>query len=168
MSLKHFVINPNTGRRVKVGGAIYRKLIRENSIGISEEDPHIVCDYNSDEETTRDMMNEYSRDLPPNQGLAKGRGAYRGKIVLKSKQPSYEDLVETNMKATKKVLKKCKKITTDEEETELERLITEELLKLQPYQSTRTKAKKPVKGKASKFSVKQESEESDSDEDDTE
>lgn len=163
MSLQHYVINPNTGRKCKVGGAIYRKLIRENSVAPCEDDPHVVCDYDSDDiEGTKERMQEYSRDLPPNKGLAKGRGAYKGKVVLKSKQPSYSDLVSTNIKATKKALKKCKKVTSEEEQTELEQLIMNELLKLKPVDSSRTKAKKVVKGKASKFAVKKQESSSES------
>ena len=168
--LQHFVINPNTGRRVRVGGAMYKKLIKQGMLETSENDENVVGEYNSDDDSeyTQDMIDEYNKELPANQHCVRGRGAYKNKLVKRSKMPSYEDVVEHTAKISKKALKKCNKITTNEEETELERLITEELLKLQPYQSSRTKAKKPLKGKTSKFAVKQESEESDSDEDDTE
>ena len=72
-----YVINPNTGRPVKVGGRAWLKLVKEGAIESSAqyEDPSELYEY--EEDATPDQVEETRRSI--NEKLPKGSHAVRGR-----------------------------------------------------------------------------------------
>tara|TARA_R110000850_G_scaffold248515_2_gene373443 strand:- start:163 stop:666 length:504 start_codon:yes stop_codon:yes gene_type:complete len=105
-----FVINPKTGRPVKVGNRTYRKLVNEGLVEVVKPNPKYdkkivnqiddMNDYTEEElETKIEYMNE---EIPDNLQIVKGRGKYKNSFVTKHKQ---------DMTRLKKIPKKLAKVT---------------------------------------------------------
>jgi cobalamin biosynthesis protein CobT len=121
MSLHHqiptkgdIMINPKTSRPIRVGHKAWRSLVQEGLIPAHYTDPKIV--------------KSKSEPLPAGLQSVKGRGQYKGQMVLKRKAPDVQAIVS----ATSKIAaKKMRKEGTEEDEADLEaeltRMIHEEM-----------------------------------------
>jgi hypothetical protein len=81
---KKYVHNPETGRSILVGGAVWKRLVKDRRI-LGEEDQNpeseVVTTGNVDEVTRNDLNDS----LPDGVMIARGRGKYAGKMVKRRK-----------------------------------------------------------------------------------
>lgn len=136
LSKGDIIINPKTQRPVRVGSRTWLKLVKEGICEGSYKDTnelYKIEDGDSEEEKIKEL-NTY---LPSNQQAVRGRGKYAGKIVKRHKQPSIKETVKYTAKVASKKIKNKKvyedlhkKVEDGEEEdfeTQLERMIMEEI-----------------------------------------
>ena len=93
------IINPLTSRPVKVGGTVWRKLVKQGLVHGAYKDPKVLGEYS----TTKDwkvkqkiLKHQMDDEFVP----SRGRGKYNGKIV-KKRNP-----FESN-KVKRKKVQKC-------------------------------------------------------------
>lgn len=75
-----FVLNPDTGRQIKVGGRVYNKLVRKGIISLqkSHNNEKVVFELDSD----------------PNSTIKKGRGAYEGQMTKNDARVSFGNILK--------------------------------------------------------------------------
>ena len=110
MSTNKYVTNPKTGRAVKVGNRAWLSLVKEGLISGEYQDPNeldIIQDKDT-EEQINEKIKELNKELPSTVSAVKGRGKYKGKIVKRNKQMSYQDIVKQTSKLASQVSKRSK------------------------------------------------------------
>ena len=126
------VINPKTQRPVKVGGRIWRKLVKEGILEGRYADPKELYEIKdpSNVEEVEEKIEELNKELPMDTQAVRGRGRYKNKIVKRSKPASSEDVTRhTIKKAVRTVSDNLEDLNEcDDLEAELEKLIMDELL----------------------------------------
>ena len=87
-----FVTNPNTKRAIKVGGRVYMKLVAQGILEGNYQDDNEVYQLQEDEydddSKIEQYKEEYTKKLPKNQHVVKGRGRYKNKLVTRYKPKS--------------------------------------------------------------------------------
>lgn len=95
-----FITNPDSGRACKVGGKVYKKLMREGKLSknidhIEEKDDSVLYEIQEDdtEEDIQNKKDEYDKELYENELQAvKGRGKYANKIVKRNRKLSSKEI----------------------------------------------------------------------------
>jgi hypothetical protein len=99
-----FVINPNTKRPIKVGGIVWRKLVKENILEDKYSDPAELYKLEPDEDA-EEKIQELNKNLPLNQQSVRGRGKYKGKIVKRSRTLKPTEIAKYTSKLASKIIK---------------------------------------------------------------
>lgn len=126
---EEYITNPNTNRPCKVGGRVWRRLVKQGLITETEyEDPNVLGEVGSNDE--QELIDEFNEELSDDTQAVRGRGKYKNKIVKRKKQ--FHE--QSARKAVKKTGRKLKNREVYEElqesndfESELERLIMNEI-----------------------------------------
>jgi hypothetical protein len=135
MSLQS-IINPRTGRAVRVGSPTYIKLVKEglvDDLRVVDKSTKVLYSIEEDDTDTaiESKIDEINDTLPPNQQAVRGRGKYKGSLVKRQKQISTEDAIRHTVKAAAKQLDNQEVYDalkeTDNFEKSLERLIMKDL-----------------------------------------
>jgi hypothetical protein len=88
-----YIVNPKTGRTVKVGNRTWLKLVKEGLVDSSFSDPAVLSDTyelsNLDEQ--KDQIN---MTLPDNKQAVIGRGVHKGKLVARHKTLGMRDMLK--------------------------------------------------------------------------
>lgn len=88
-----YVKNPLTGRQIKVGGELHRKLVREGRLALGAPEPgeeavdigpaRVLGDLYVDNAANDKLIRKWNARLPDNEQAVRGRGAYAGKLVVR-------------------------------------------------------------------------------------
>ena len=127
---EEYVTNPNTNRPCKIGGRVWRRLVKQGLIQETEyDDPNVICEVEEGQDEQQ-LIDEYSDKLPADTQAVRGRGKYKDKIV-KRKTQFHEPSARSAVKKTGRRLKNRQVYEelqeTDSFESELERMIMEEI-----------------------------------------
>lgn len=167
-----FVINPNTGRALKVGSRIWLQLVKQ---GILENDDYkdekeiYKIEDNDDIDT---LITEANKTLPYTQQAVKGRGKYAGKIVKRDKKLNPHNLAKYASKIATEIAPKVIGYEIDDEDDEISNMMEKMILD----KMINTKTKSSIRGetlKNIKYNIKknkddtQDCESNDDDDDDT-
>ena len=129
-----YVINPKTSRPVKVGSAVWMKLIKEGILKNNTKDKKELYELSTNDDIEK-VKYEINQKLPMTQQAVKGRGRYSNKIVIREKQPSAKDILTITKKSTSRMLqdddniKKIKSLSDDDWENQVSNMILEEIAK---------------------------------------
>jgi len=95
MTDEQFVLNPQTGRAVKIGGRIWHRLLKKNLIknDTNYKDPNILATI-GEEDNVKVKITEINQSLPPEIEAVTGRGKYKNKIVKRQLPVSRKPKVE--------------------------------------------------------------------------
>jgi len=130
------ILNPKTGRAVRVGTPTYIKLVKEglvDDLRVVDKSTKVLYSIEDDDTDTaiENKVKEINDTLPPNQQAVRGRGKYKGSLVKRQKQISTEDAIRHTVKAAAKQLDNQETYDalkeTDNFEESLERLIMKDL-----------------------------------------
>ena len=131
LSKGDLVVNPKTQRAVKVGSRTWLNLVKEGLVEGDYTDPKEMYHLQQGDDVSTKIQ-ELNQELPMNQQAVRGRGKYADKIVRRNRQPTTKSAVKASVRCTAKKLKNPetydKLKSCDDFESELERLIMEELL----------------------------------------
>jgi len=144
------IINPKSGRPIRVGGKLYNSLIREGLIkGIIEEKNNSLYSINENDDVEF-VKKELSKNLPYYETAVRGKKGtkYENKIVKRKKVPNSSEVASETIKLTANKIKN-KEIDFDDDDfaKNLEQIILAELLggekpkKSKPIPIKREKAK---------------------------
>ena len=123
-----FVINPNTKRPIKVGGIVWRKLVKENILEDKYADPAELYKLEPDEDVEQKIQ-ELNKNLPMNQQSVRGRGKYKGKIVKRSRTLNPTEVAKyTSKLATKIIKQKAENYEEDMSEDEMSEMLSNMLI----------------------------------------
>ncbi len=132
-----YVLNPKTSRMVKIGGKVYRRLVKQGILENTHKDENILFDYAEDmnEEDVEKKRLELSKSLPKNEYASRGSGRKKGKLIKKTKKLSQAQLHKFHKNNTKRVvkenldeLKELEDLSDAEIDRRLEELLSRELL----------------------------------------
>ena len=143
------VINPKTSRPIKVGGSVWRKLVKEGLVSGHYQDPKVLGEYTT-ENDWKIKQKILKQQLPEEYVPSRGKGKYKGKIV-KRVNP-YESVKSKASKGARKLAQQYE----DFDEDELRKMLMESM-------SIGSKKKKPMY-KASPRLVSSDDDEDDDDE----
>ena len=127
--IDEYVINPNTGRKVRIGSATYKILIRQGIYGNEKDNvPYVLCKIDPTI-SYRTQLNEITKSLPSNITGKKGIGKYRGYIVSKMKCMDRSKVIKEATKVAAKVIihNKNKLESSTNYDFDLENLILKEM-----------------------------------------
>ena len=144
------IINPKSGRPIRVGGKLYNSLIREGLIkGIIQEKNNSLYSINENDDVEF-VKKELSKNLPYYETAVRGKKGtkYENKIVKRKKVPNSSEVASETIKLTANKIKN-KEIDFDDDDfaKNLEQIILAELLggekpkKSKPIPIKREKAK---------------------------
>lgn len=152
-----YVINPKTSRPVKVGSAVWMKLIKEGILKNNTKDKKELYELSTNDDIEK-VKYEINQKLPMTQQAVKGRGRYSNKIVVREKQPSAKDILTITKKSTSRMLqdddniKKIKSLSDDDWENQVSNMILEEINK--PTKIAKSKPIKIIKKETTKGKYK--------------
>ena len=129
------IINPKTQRPVKVGSRTWLKLVKDGLVEGRYSDPNELYEVKSSDQTTvESKIEELNKTLPRGQQAVRGRGKYTNKIVRRQKRPNPQELTQYTAKtAARTIAQNVDKLDTYEDlETQLEKMILEEMMKGEP------------------------------------
>lgn len=125
-----YVINPNSGRPVKVGSRIWTKLVKDGIIENTYIDDNEIEEL--PEEDVDEKIQEINQKLPRGTHAVRGRGKYKGKIVKRNKQPLLQETIEHAARTSARVLAEnadeLDDLDDDDMQNQLEQLILEEMM----------------------------------------
>ena len=124
------VINPKTSRPIKVGGSVWRKLVKEGLVSGHYQDPKVLGEYTT-ENDWKIKQKILKQQLPEEYVPSRGKGKYKGKIV-KRVNP-YESVKSKASKGARKLAQQYE----DFDEDELRKVLMESM-------SIGNKKKKPT------------------------
>jgi len=132
LSKGDLVVNPKTQRAVKVGSRTWLNLVKEGLVEGSYTDPKEIYHLAEGDDVSTKIQ-ELNQELPMNQQAVRGRGKYKDKIVRRNRQPTTKSAVKATVRCTASKIKNDPEVydklkSCDDFESELERLIMEELL----------------------------------------
>jgi hypothetical protein len=124
------IINPKTSRPVKVGSRVWLKLVKDGIVEGKYTDPNEICEVKEGDDE-KELIRQSNENLPSTQQAVRGRGKYANKIVIRNKNPSTRETTQHTVRTTARKLKDPAVYEqlreSDDFETELEKLIMEEL-----------------------------------------
>ena len=124
------VINPKTSRPIKVGGSVWRKLVKEGLLSGHYQDPKVLGEYSTDNDW-KIKQKILKQQLPEEYVPSRGKGKYKGKIV--KRQNPYESVKSKAKKGAKSLADQY----DDFDEDELRKMLMESM-------SIGSKKKKPT------------------------
>jgi hypothetical protein len=168
-----YVLNPNTQRMVKVGGGVWRSLVKAGICEGAYEAPDKNILYDIEEIDDIDALrNEYDEKLTPDIHSVRGRGKYKNKLVVRKKKITAEQMGDytrnTAIHAFKDNIDELAGYASDDLEAELERIINEEMLTGRTLKNHKKKAQKQNNKKARFVEEVQDEEEEDEEDEDEE
>lgn len=143
------MINPNTQKPIKIGGPTWRKLVREGIVAPYYSDPKEIGDIPDGD--VENAIDEANKKLPFGKQAVRGRGRFKGKLVVRNKVPSAKESVEYAAKIASKVVKKnMSQLEEDDDDEDLEkkmeRIILEEMaIEKRGYEKKQAKAGRPAR-----------------------
>ena len=125
------IINPRTGRPIRVNGKLYNSLIREGIIkGIIKENNNTIYSI-TETDDVEFVKNELSKNLPFHETAVRGKKGtkYENKIVKRKKVPNASEVASETIKRTASKIKN-KEIDCEDDDfvKNLEEMILAELL----------------------------------------
>jgi hypothetical protein len=132
------VINPTSGRPVRVGGRTWLALVKQGLLSGTHRDPHELADipdeFLEDQEYVNQKIKEINKTLPVNTQTVRGRGKYKNKLVSRRTSPTSESISRyTAHVASRAVVDNFDKlIKSDDLESMLENMILEEMMTTGP------------------------------------
>lgn len=98
--MEGYIINPKTGRAIKLGGKTWIKVVNEGLLPDDFDDPNIICDMpDSDAEEKIAGLNENL----VNYSAVAGRGKYAGKIIKRRRPIAAEKAVRKTARIAEKI-----------------------------------------------------------------
>ena len=134
-----YIINPSTGRTVKVGSKVWIKLVKSNIVSGDYVDEHVIDDIEDDcsQGELDEKLTQIKSQLPMGITAARGRGKYANKIVRRHKQLNIQEITKKTAKVASKIVNQDDR--SDElDEDELERMIFNELMTGKPKKVKQT------------------------------
>jgi len=128
------VINPKTGRPLKVGGKTWLKCVKEGKMaGTYIDDKELkTLPENATETQIQLEKIELDKKLPPGKQAVKGRGKHAGKLVVRDKVITAEEATRHATQAVKQaVVKNIETLALADEsdiESMLESMVMEEMM----------------------------------------
>ena len=119
------VLNPKTSRPVKVGGATWRKLVKEGLLNGNYQDSKHLEEIKSPEKA-EEQIKTLNETLPVGVQAVRGRGKYKGKLVKRNKQLNSEEVAKMLSKIVNNNIEKLSE--ADDLEAELEKLLLGEMV----------------------------------------
>ena len=122
-----FVKNPKTGRFITVGLSCYNKLRKEGYFPEGCVDPRELGDIKSDDKQELENQKFFiNRRLPPNKHAVKGRGVYKGKLVVRDRGVDVNEMSKFTAKVARKAMRKnLKKLIACNDTEEIDRMLEE-------------------------------------------
>lgn len=114
------VINPKTARPIKVGGSVWRKLVKEGLLSGHYQDPKVLGEYTT-ENDWKIKQKILKKQLPEEYVPSRGKGKYKGKIV--KRQNPYESVKSKAKKGAKTLADQY----DDFDEDELRKMLMESM-----------------------------------------
>ena len=167
------IVNPRTGRGVKVGGKTWRRLVKDGLIENNYRDPKELYEIKKDDDVEQ-KKEELDKVLPRGTHSARGRGKHKGKIVKVRNKLKADEVSKYTAKmaslAVRNNINVLAEMDNDEIELQLEKLILQEMLKKPSLKRQKTKAgkyrtKQPVKSESEESEIEESESESDGDHD---
>jgi hypothetical protein len=124
-----YIINPSSGRTVKVGSKVWIKLVRANIVSGECVDEHVIDDIedNCSQGELDEKLTQIKSQLPSGITATRGRGKYANKIVKRHKQLNIQEITKKTAKLASKIVNQDDR--SDElDEDELEQMIFNELM----------------------------------------
>ena len=134
-----YIINPSTGRTVKVGSKVWIKLVKSNIVSGDYVDEHVIDDIEDDcsQGELDEKLTQIKAQLPMGITAARGRGKYANKIVKRHKQLNIQEITKKTAKLASKIVNQDEDIDEDE----LEQMIFNELMIGKPKKVKQTQKK---------------------------
>lgn len=141
-SSNNLVVNPQTGRPVKVGSRTWIKLVNDGLIESDYNDPNELYEIQDvdEKDDINKMKRELNEGLGPSSQAVLGRGKYKNKLVKRTKTPSKKETINFTAKVATKRMKEIPQdqdLDDDEIADILSKMIAEEMM----ISHTRTKPK---------------------------
>ena len=130
------IISPKTGRPIKVGGSVWKKLVREGLLEGHYKNSHVL-EESYDEMSANDMkmhLHNINKKLPKDTIAVRGRGMYKGKIVKRSRQIPAADMTKITAKVASRVMSNNIDALCEAEDMEaaFEQMIMNEMVQARP------------------------------------
>lgn len=90
MSSNQHVINPTTGRPIKKGGRVYRRLVREGLLKNDDFKDEKELYTIQKEDNIQEKIKELNENTSSNTQVVRGRGKYKGKLVKRNLAPNLD------------------------------------------------------------------------------
>ena len=134
-----YIINPSTGRTVKVGSKVWIKLVKSNIVSGDCVDEHVIDDIEDDcsQGELDEKLTQIKAQLPMGITATRGRGKYANKIVKRHKQLNIQEITKKTSKLASKIVNRDEDIDEDE----LEQMIFNELMIGKPKKVKQTQKK---------------------------
>lgn len=134
-----YIINPSTGRTVKVGSKVWIKLVKSNIVSGDYVDEHVIDDIEDDcsQGELDEKLTQIKSQLPSGITATRGRGKYANKIVKRHKQLNIQEITKKTSKLASKIVNRDEDIDEDE----LEQMIFNELMIGKPKKVKQTQKK---------------------------
>ena len=114
------VINPKTSRPIKVGGSVWRKLVKEGLLSGHYQDPKVLGEFTT-ENDWKIKQKILKQQLPDEYVPSRGKGRYKGKIVKRANP--YESLSNKATRGAKSLAQQY----DDFDEDELRKMLMESM-----------------------------------------
>ena len=134
-----YIINPSTGRTVKVGSKVWIKLVKSNIVSGDYVDEHVIDDIEDDcsQGELDEKLTQIKSQLPAGITATRGKGKYANKIVKRHKQLNIQEITKKTAKLASKIVNQDEDIDEDE----LEQMIFNELMIGKPKKVKQTQKK---------------------------
>ena len=134
-----YIINPSTGRTVKVGSKVWIKLVKSNIVSGDYVDEHVIDDIEDDcsQGELDEKLTQIKSQLPSGITATRGKGKYANKIVKRHKQLNIQEITKKTAKLASKIVNQDEDIDEDE----LEQMIFNELMIGKPKKVKQTQKK---------------------------
>ena len=124
-----YIINPSTGRTVKVGSKVWIKLVKSNIVSGDYVDEHVIDDIKDDcsQGELDEKLTQIKSQLPSGITATRGKGKYANKIVKRHKQLNIQEITKKTAKLASKIVNQDDRLG-ELDEDELEQMIFNELM----------------------------------------
>ena len=126
-----YVLNPNSGRMIKVGGRAWRTAVKEGILEGTYTNPDVLYEVNDGDDVSQ-LKKDFDEKLNTGEHSVIGRGRFKGKLVKRKRRLTNEEISEHSTQAAVQALKNNRveldAMTDDDFEAELDRMIMTEML----------------------------------------
>jgi hypothetical protein len=129
MSSRDTTINPLTGRPIKIGGKVWKGLVKNSIILTNSDrvDDKILYKLKSNTNIPK-KIKEINNFLPDDLQCVKGRGQYAGHLVKRKKRISTSNTIKAVSKKATNIVKKNKRVISEMTDREIEQFIEKQIL----------------------------------------
>lgn len=125
------IINPRTNRPVRVGSRTWLKLVKDGVIQGRYQEPDELYEI-QDGTDVEQMKTQFDRTLPKGKHAVRGRGRFKGKLVVRNKRMNPKEVQEATAKAAyaavRENMDELVGLEGEELEAALEKMILTEML----------------------------------------